>query len=138
MAVVRKDYPVSLDYMIEELAKGSGKLKPVFQDTLSIYRSGRYEEAFSYFANTVSSQYAEGFASILSKMDKINPYELVTQLDVYISVIKEARITASMRQAERRSLIITGFAAASELLCLVNFCVVVVFLDMLARLKFIF
>ena len=138
MAVVRKDYPVSLDYMIEELSKGSGKLRPVFQDTLTIYRSGRYDEAFSYFSETVSSDYAEGFASILSKMDKINPFELVSQLDVFISVIKEARITAAMKQAERRSLIVTGFATASELTCMVNFCVVVVFLDMLAKLRFIF
>ena len=138
MAVVRKEYPVSLDYMIEELSKGSGKLRPVFQDTLTIYRSGRYDEAFSYFSETVSSDYAEGFASILSKMDKINPFELVSQLDVFISVIKEARITAAMKQAERRSLIVTGFATASELTCMVNFCVVVVFLDMLAKLRFIF
>lgn len=138
MAIVRKDYPVSLDYMLEELSKGGGKLKPVYQDTLNIYRSGRYDEAFSYFSNIVSSEYASGFASILSKMDKINPYELVSQLDVFISVIKESRITASMRQAERRSLIITGFATASELLCMVNFCVVVVFLDMLAKLRLIF
>ncbi len=138
MAIVRKDYPVSLDYMIEELSKGSGKLRPVFQDTLTIYRSGRYDEAFSYFSETVSSDYAEGFASILSKMDKINPFELVSQLDVFISVIKEARITAAMKHAERRSLIVTGFAAASELTCMMNFCVVVVFLDMLAKLRFIF
>ena len=71
-------------------------------------------------------------------MDKINPFELVSQLDVFISVIKEARITAAMKQAERRSLIVTGFATASELTCMVNFCVVVVFLDMLAKLRFIF
>ena len=138
MAIVRKDFPVSLDYMLEELSKGSGKLKPVFQYTLNIYRSGKYDEAFGYFSDAVASEYASGFASILSRMDKINPYELVTQLDVFISVIKEARITASMKQAERRSMVITGFAAASELICLMNFCVVVVFLDMLAKLKFIF
>ena len=138
MAIVRKDYPVSLDYMIEELSKGAGKLRTVFQDTLTIYRSGRYDEAFSYFSSAVSYDYADGFASILSKMDKINPFELVSQLDVFISVIKEARITASMKQAERRSLIITGFATASELTCMMNFCVVVVFLDMLAKLRFIF
>ncbi len=138
MAVVRKDFPVSLDYMLEELSKGAGKLKTVFQDTLNIYRSGRYEEAFGYFSSAVASDYSSGFASILSKMDKINPYELVSQLDVFISVIRESRITASMKQAERRSLIITGFATASELLCMVNFCVVAVFLDMLAKLRFIF
>ena len=138
MAIVRKDYPVSLDYMLEELSKGAGKLKPVFQDTLNIYRSGRYDEAFSYFSGAVSSVHAAAFASILSKMDKINPFELVSQLDVFISVIKEARITVAMKQAERRSLVVTGFATASELLCMVNFCVVVVFLDMLAKLRFIF
>ena len=71
-------------------------------------------------------------------MDRINPYELVTQLDVFISVIREARMTEAMKQAEKRSLIVTGFATAAELLCMVNFCVVVVFLDMLAKLRLIF
>lgn len=138
MAIVRKDYPVSLDFMMEELSKGAGKLRPVYQEMLNIYRSGRYEEAFSYFTGSVKSGYSATFVSILSKMDKINPYELVSQLDILISVIKEDRITQSMKQAERRSVIITAFATASELVCLVNFCVVCVFLDMLAKLKFIY
>lgn len=138
MAIVRKDHPVSLDYIIEELSGGAGKLRPVFQDMLTIYRSGRYEEAFRYFGDSVKSAHAGSFASILSKMDSINPYELVSQLDILISVIKEARITDAMKQAERRSLIITGFATASELICMVNFCVVAVFLDTLDKLKFIY
>jgi hypothetical protein len=71
-------------------------------------------------------------------MDKINPFELVSQLDILISVIREERITKAMKQAERRSLIVTAFATASELVCLVNFCVVAVFLDMLSKLRFIY
>ena len=138
MAIVRKEYPVSLDFMIEELTKGSVKLRPAFQEMLTIYRSGRYEEAFRYFSDSVKSEYSEAFVSILSKMDRINPFELVSQLDILISVIKEERITRSMKQAERRSVIVTAFAAASELICLVNFCVVAVFLDMLAKLRFIY
>ncbi len=138
MAIVRKDFPVSLDFMMEELAKGAVKLKPVFQEMLTIYRSGRYEEAFTYFRETVRSDYSGSFSSLLSKMDRINPYELVSQLDILISVIKEDRMTRSLKQAEKRSLIVTAFAAASELVCLVNFCVVAVFLDMLSKLRFIF
>ena len=138
MAIVRKDYPVSLDFMIEELSKGAGKLRPVFQEMLTTYRSGRYDEAFRYFSDSVKSEYAVSFVSVLSKMDKINPFELVSQLDILISVIREERITKAMKKAERRSLIVTAFATASELVCLVNFCVVAVFLDMLSKLRFIY
>lgn len=136
LAIVRKDYPVSLDYILEELAKDSGTLKPVFQKTLSIYRGGRYDEAFKYFADSVRSRYGKNLAMILSKMDKINPYEIVTQIDVYIGIIREVRTTEAMKQAERRSLVITAFATASVFTLMINFCVVVVFLDTLNNLQF--
>ena len=138
MAIVRKEYPVSLDYILEELSRGSSKLRPVFQKMLSLYRSGRYDEAFEYFEESVNSKYSGIFVSLLSKIDKINPYELASQLDIYIDAVREARVTAQMKQAERRSLIITAFAASAVLAGLVNFCVVVVFLDTLSGLRYIF
>ncbi|MBR6473373.1 MAG: hypothetical protein IKS99_06610 [Firmicutes bacterium] len=138
MAIVRKDYPVSLDYILEELSADSGTLKPVFQETLSIYRGGRYDEAFRFFADSVRSRYGKSFAGLLSKMDRINPYELVSQIDVFIGIIREVRTTEAMKQAERRSLIVTVFAAASVFTIMINFCVVVVFLDTLSNLQFYF
>ncbi len=136
LAIVRKDHPVSLDYILEELAKDSGTLKPVFQETLSIYRGGRYEEAFKFFGDSVKSRYGKNFGAILSKLDKINPYEFISQIDVYIGIIREVRTTEAMRQAERRSLIVTAFATASVFTVMINFCVVVVFLDTLLNLQF--
>ena len=138
LAIVRKEYPVSLDYMLEELSRDSGSLRPVFQQMLSIYRSGKYDEAFKFFGSSVRSKYGRSFALILSKLDRINPYELVSQIDVFIGIIREVRTTEAMKQAERRSLIITVFATASVFACLVNFCVVVVFLDTLANIRFIY
>ena len=136
MAIVRKEYPVSLDHILEELARDPGTLKPVFLETLSIYRSGRYDEAFRFFSNSVRSRYGRNFAMILSKMDKINPYEMVSQIDVFIGIIMEVRTTEAMRQAERRSLIMTAFSVASVFTLMINFCVVCVFLNTLSDLKF--
>ncbi len=138
LAIVRKEYPVSLDYILEELSSDAGTLKPVFQETLVIYRSGRYDEAFKFFAGAVKSRYGKNFALILSKLDRINPYELVSQIDIFIGIIREVRTTEAIKQAERRSLVITAFATASVFAVLVNFCVVVVFLDTLSNLRFIY
>ena len=138
MAIVRKEHPVSLDYMIEELSKGSEKLRPVYQKTLSLLRSGRQDEASLYFSDSVGSPRAGDFASILFKMDKIDPYELVSQLSVFIEIMREIRVTKAMKQAEKRAMIITAFSTASVLASMVNFCVVVVFLDTLSSLKYIF
>ena len=135
---MRKEYPVSLDYMLEELSRDSGSLRPVFRETLSIYRSGKYDEAFRFFGDSVKSRYGRSFARMLSKMDKINPYEMVSQIDIFIGLIREIRTTEAMKHAERRSIIITIFATASMFACLVNFCVVVVFLGTLANLRFAF
>ena len=84
------------------------------------------------------SRYGKSFAGLLSKMDRINPYELVSQIDVFIGIIREVRTTEAMKQAERRSLIVTVFAAASVFTIMINFCVVVVFLDTLSNLQFYF
>ena len=65
-------------------------------------------------------------------------FPIFGQIDVFIGIIREVRTTEAMKQAERRSLIITVFATASVFACLVNFCVVVVFLDTLANLRFIY
>ena len=138
LAVVRREYPVSLDYMLEELSRDSGTLKPVFQETLSRYRSGQYDEAFDFFGKSVKSGYGRTFASLLSKMDRINPYELCEQIDVFIEIIREVRTTEAMKQAEKRSLIITAFSSAAVFSFMINFCVVVVFLDMLSNLRFIY
>lgn len=138
LCIVRKHHPVSLDYMLEELSMDSGSLRPVFQKTLSLYRAQDSSKAFRYFAERMDSKYGRNFALLLSKMDKIDPAELVTQIDIFIGVIREVRVTASMRAAERRAALCTFLAASACFAVLIDFLVVVVLTDTLESLRFLY
>ena len=46
LSLVRKEAPMSADYIYEKLAENSGYLKPMYSQMLALYRSGRDKEAF--------------------------------------------------------------------------------------------
>ena len=129
---------MSLDYILEEMSIGSGSLRPLFQKTLSLYRAQDSSLAFRYFAERLDSKQGRSFAMLMSKMDKIDPAELVPQIDIFIGVIREMRTTEAMKAAERRSAICTFLAASACFAVLIDFLVVVVFMDTLDSLSFIY
>ena len=78
LSLVRKEAPMSADYIYEKLAENSGYLKPMYSQMLALYRSGRDKVAFKLPAKVIGTKAAGNFALILSKLDKLNPAE-----DVY-------------------------------------------------------
>ena len=118
--------------------ENSSSLKPVYEEMISLYRSGRDEEAFRVFGERTGSRTGRNFAAILSKLDKINPAELVKQMEVFQNVMAEERMTAALKSAQRNSIIATMWATAAMFALLINFAVVVVFLDALATLESLF
>ena len=129
---------MSADFMYEALMENSGRLRPVYEEMLSLYRSGRDQEAFQVFAKRTGSRTGRNFAAVLSKLDRINPAELVKQMEVFQNVMAEERMTAALKNAQRRSIIATVWATASIFALLINFAVVVVFLDALVMLENLF
>lgn len=94
--------------------------------------------AFKYFAERLDTKHGRSFAMLLSKMDKIDPAELVPQIDIFIGVIREVRTTEAMKAADRRSALCTFLAASACFAVLIDFLVVVVFMDTLESLRFIY
>ena len=138
LAIVQKERPFSADYIYEALMENSGRLRPVYEEMLTLYRGGRDKEAFQVFAERTGTRNGKNFASILSKLDRINPAELVKQMEVFQNVMAEARMTAALKSAQRRSIIVTVWATAAIFALLINFTVVVVFLDALTMLENLF
>ena len=124
--------------MLEEMSYGSGPLRPVFQKTLSLYRTKDSTEAFNYFGDRLDNKHGRTFAMLMSKMDKIDPAELVPQIDIFLGVIREVRTTEAMKTAERRAALCTFLAAGAFFALMINFLVVVVFMDTLESLKFLY
>ncbi len=138
LSIVKRDAPISADYIYERLVENSGYLKPVYSRMLTLYRMGNDTEAFEIVAKTVGTKSGKNFANILSKLDKLNPAQLVEQMEMFQESLTESAMTAAMKRAQRNSLIITSCAAASVFALLVNFTVVVVFMKTVNILNQIF
>ena len=135
LSLVRKEAPMSADYIYEKLAENSGYLKPMYSQMLALYRSGRDKEAFKLPAKVIGTKAAGNFALILSKLDKLNPAELVEQMNIFQSSMIEKQVTYAVK---RTSVVITALSALSVFALLINFVVVVVFMDSLKMLSSIF
>lgn len=138
LSLVRKEAPMSADYIYEKLAENSGYLKPMYSQMLALYRSGRDKEAFKLPAKVIGTKAAGNFALILSKLDKLNPAELVEQMNIFQSSMIEKQVTYAVKRTQKNSFIITALSALSVFALLINFVVVVVFMDSLKMLSSIF
>lgn len=118
--------------------ENSSALRPAYEEMIALYRNGRDEEAFRRFAERTGNRAGRNFASVLSKLDRINPSEIIKQMEVLQNMMAEERMTAAVRAAQRNSILVTAWASASVFALLVNFAVVVVFLDTLGMLEHLF
>ncbi|MGN1381486.1 MAG: hypothetical protein ACI4W2_01570 [Eubacterium sp.] len=130
LAVMKEDAPVSADYMLEQLKVNSFLLRRVYEDMLRDYRNGDYENACLKLKTEVGSRAAALFSHILSKMDQVNPAELVSYMHSFEESFEEERMTQAMKSNERKSLICTAASLAAVLAVLMNFTAVAVFMNM--------
>ena len=138
LSLVERVKPLSADYIFQTLMENSFHLKPVYGQMLNMYRSGRDKEAFEFFAEMVGTKEGKNFSAVLYKVDKINPAELWRQLEVLKNILSEKRLTDGMRRVQRSSIFLSIWATATVFALLINFSVVVVFLDTIQMLKNVF
>lgn len=135
LAIVWERAPLSADKMLEKLAECAvPALKPVYHTLLAMYRTGKQQEAFSVFAQTIGTPTGRVFAGLLSKLDKINPAELREQAQALIDAISEKRITEGYIQAQNSGAVTMTLAAVSITIAMLDFLVVVVYMDLIAML----
>lgn len=138
LALVRQETPLSADYIYENLMENSNLLKPMYSEILTLYRSGRDEEAFKIPATVIGTKAARHFGAILAKLDKLNPAELTMQMEIFQNMMTESRMTYAVKRMQRNSVIVTSLAAVSVFALLINFAVVVVFMDAVNILNNVF
>ncbi len=138
LAIAQQDHAFSADYIYERLMENSHRLRPVYAEMLSLYRSGRDAEAFSFFSEHVGTQSARNFSMILAKLGQINPHELVEQMDVFQEMTTQKKMTADLKRAQKNSLLVTSLATATVFAGVIDFAVVVVFMHALGMMKTLF
>lgn len=129
LAIVHRGQPMSCDFILEQLMTCSRPLSNVYADILSAYRNGRGENAFDLLYEQVPVKAARYFSFILSRIDRIDPGELINHMIAFEETFAAERMTRGMRRAERRSMITTMAATATVFAVLLNFTVVVVLMD---------
>ncbi|MEG0292273.1 MAG: hypothetical protein RR495_03815 [Anaerovoracaceae bacterium] len=138
LAIVQSDKPFSADFVYEQLLINSKLLKPFLGEMITLYRKGDDVEAFKVLTQKINTKQAKNFSLILSKLDKINPSELVEQVLVFQEAMSDLRMTTQLKKADRNSIITTLFSTATIFALLLNFAVVVVFMDTINTLQRMF
>ena len=135
LAIVYKEMPMSLDFILEELKEGSRLLNETYSDILSAYRNGKGKEGLEIFCERVPTKAGKNFAKLLEKLDQINPAELTIYMEAFEETLRGERMTKGVKRSEKKSLLITAAATASIFAIMLNFTVVVVFMDTLRKLE---
>ncbi|MBR3785203.1 MAG: hypothetical protein IKJ77_02210 [Firmicutes bacterium] len=138
LALIHQELPMTADFLLEQLMDAGRPLRNVYADILSLYRRGEQDAAFRILPQRVPVKAATDFARILSKLDCIEPSELVMQMDGFEETFSAERKTKAMARAERKSLVTTLTSTATVFVVLLNFTVVVIFLDTLQILGQLF
>lgn len=138
LAIVHRDLPMSADFILEQLMESSYSLRNIYADILSAYRNGKGEEAFDVFCERIPIRMAKNFSYVLSKIDRINPAELISHMNAFEEAFSADRMTRGMRRAEMKSIITTMTATAAVFAILLNFVIVVVFMDAMRMLEQVF
>ena len=138
LAIVERERAFSADYLYEKLMENAKRLRPVYGEMLSLYRSGRDQDAFQVLADRCGTRAARNFSMVLAKVDRINPDALVEQMEVFQEVMRQQRMTQDTRRLQRNSLIVTMMATVVIFIMLIDFAVVVVFLHTMDLVSMVF
>jgi hypothetical protein len=133
--LAEKEQAFSADYFYETLMQHAGHLKPVYAQMLTLYRGGKDRDAFQYLTSQCGSRAAINFSMVLSKVDRIQPDALAEQMDVFIEIMSQQRMTAEMKKVQRNSLFTTVAATAAVFISMIDFAVVVVFMHTMTLME---
>ena len=138
LAIVEKGQAFSADYLYEQLMEQAGCLRPAYAGMLSLYRTGRDREAFEHLRESIGTRAGRNFSFVPEKVDRINPEELVEQMEVFQEMMRQQKMTDDMKTVQRNSLLTTAAAAAGVFVMLIDFAVVVVFMHTISLLEGVF
>lgn len=138
LALAEKEKTFSADYLYEKLMENSEKMRPVYAEMLSLYRSGKDRNAFALITERCPTRAGRNFSIVLEKAGKMRPDELIEQMNVFQELIRQQKITEDIRRVQRNSLLSSVMAYTVVFLQIINFAVVLVFMHTMHILEFVF
>lgn len=133
--IIKHQNPSSSDFILQQLYKFSKITKPIFSRMLAMWSLNEKIRACGYFSLSIGTQLSRDLANVFSKLDKLNPIELREQLEILQKEIKEDRKTRKLEEKERRSYVIYFVIALACALIVLNFIVLVYFIEVFSELQ---
>lgn len=126
LAIATKEKPLATDFILRQLTKFTKKTRVVFNHTLVLWRESNEETACNYFSETIGTKLASEFANFVVKLDKVNPDELIEQLQVLQEGYRERNITKEQKRQEVISSIAFMPIVISSLVVMMNFIIITI------------
>lgn len=126
LAIATKEKPLSTDFILRQLVKFTNKTRVVFNHTLVLWRESNEKIACQYFSDTIGTKLAGEFANFIVNLDKINPDELIEQLQVIQEGYREKNITKEQKRQEVLSSVAFVPIVLSSLAVMMNFIIITI------------
>lgn len=129
LCIAQEEKRVGADYLIEQLFKNSSVTKPAYTKLLRYWRMGQVRSGCEAFGHVLDTKISQELANIFEKLDDLDHQTLVDQIIVYQSFIREERMTRYQKRQEVLSYILYAPVVASAFMVILNFMVIVIWLD---------
>ncbi len=137
IAVAKKNDPLGSDFILQQLHKFTRTTRSVFNQLLALWSLGKKEEACDYFEKAIQTKEAQELANLFRKLDDLNPNELHHQIILLQEMIKRDRETKKIMENENKSNFVYLFVISTSMIILINFVVIVYYLETIKQLQFI-
>lgn len=138
MSKVQQNNPYGALFIFEQLRKFTKITRPIFNRMIALYSEDKRDQAYEYFQKAMGTREGEELGNILMKLDKLSPAELRTQLEMYQDSIKRERDTNRKKRNDNRSYAVYFMVVSSTILILINFVIVVFYLDTMKAFQIAF
>jgi ribosomal protein S24E len=129
--LIKQNRPPSSDYILDHIRKYSVSTREIFNHMLSLWMVNEKEQAVQYFEKAIGTKEAERLGHIFLKIDDLNPIEMKSQLEAYQEIYRTEKETKKLKINEHKSNILFLLVIASCLMIMMNFLMVVFFIDFL-------
>jgi len=126
LSVSNQDKPISAVFMLKELMRFTKISKPVFGKTIALLIRDGPKEASMYFADTFGTRLGENFATVILKLDELNPVEFTSQLELFQISIRELKKTRKNKRQENEANLMFVIASLQVLIITMNFIMMVI------------
>lgn len=126
LSVSNRDKPISAVFMLKELMRFTKITKPVFGKTTTLLIRDGPKEASLYFADTFGTRLGENFATVILKLDELNPVEFTAQLELFQISIRELKKTRKNKRQENEANLMFVLASLQVLIITMNFIMMVI------------